>query len=257
MTVAHSEIRHCANRRTVTTNNKQTGVSNEKTIRTDKKNLRDALLFVLGVIVTIIITKISDKIIPSDPVIVKEYTDTIKIVHNYDIPSDLNNDSIRLDLERNIKNLELLNNYDKQIKEKIALTKKGDGLIPNLILTGEAGRIKGKGFTYGSSSAYFTSNCPSLDTKYLDIKIDFINPSIVKDIAYLRVNIYKFDNVNSTEARIYVLEEFYEVKSENNVIRISNDFSKGKYEILFGFVFKEELSKTYPLFNFKKCIVTK
>lgn len=222
-----------------------------------KNNLRNASLFVLGVIVTVIITKTSDKIIPSDPVIVKELKDTIRIVHNYDIPSDLNNDSTRLELERKIKNLELLNNYDKQIKERIALTKKSDGFIPNLILTRETERIKNKGFTCGSSSAYFTSDCPSLDKEYLDIKIDFINPSIIKDIAYLRVNIYRFDNVNSNEARTYVLEELYEVKPENNLIRISNDFSKGKYEILYGFVFKDELTKPYPTFNFRKCIVTK
>lgn len=222
-----------------------------------KSNLRNASLFVLGVIVTIFITKTSDKIIPGDPVIVKEFTDTIKIVHNYNIPSDLNDDSTRLELERKIKNLELLNNYDKQIKERIALTKKNEGLIPNLILTRETERIKSKGYTYGSSSAYFTSACPSLDKEHLDIKIDFINPSIVKDIAYLRVNIYRFDNVNSNEARTYVLEELYEVKPENNLIRLSNDFSKGKYEILYGFVFKDELSKTYPSFNFRKCIVTK
>lgn len=222
-----------------------------------KNNLRKASLFVLGVIVTILITKISDKIIPSGPVIIKEYTDSIKIVHNFDIPTDLNNDSTRLELERKVKNLELLNNYDKQIKERIALTKKSDGLIPNLILTKETERIKSKGYTYASSSAYFTSDCPSLDNDYLDIKINFINPSIIKDIAYLRVNIYKFDNVNSTEAKTYVLEELYEVKPENNFIRISNDFSKGKYEILYGFVFKDELTKPYPLFNLRKCIVTK
>lgn len=222
-----------------------------------KSNLKNASLFVLGVIVTIIITKTSDKIIPSDPVIVKEFTDTIKIIHNYNIPSDLNDDSTRLELERKIKNLELLNDYDKQIKERISLTKKNEGFIPNLILTKETERIKSKGYTYGSSSAYFTSDCPSLDKEYLDIKIDFINPNLVKDIAYLRVNIYRYDNVNSPEARKYVLEELYEVKPENNVIRISNDFSKGKYEILYGFVFKEELTKTYPSFNFKKCVLTK
>lgn len=222
-----------------------------------KNNLRNASLFVLGVIVTIIITKTSEKIIPSDPVIVKEYTDTIKIVHNYDIPSKINDDSTRLEIERKLKNLELLNNYDKQIKDKIAFNKSSDGLIPNLILTRETERIKNKGYTYGSSIAYFTSDCPSLDKEHLDIKIDFINPRVIKDIAYLRVNIYKFDNVNSVEARTYVIEELYEVKSDNNVIRISNDFSKGKYEILYGFVFKEELSKTYPSFNFKKCIVIK
>jgi hypothetical protein len=207
--------------------------------------------------VTIIITKTSDKIAPSDPMIVKEYTDTIKIVHEYKIPNKLNNDSTRLELERKVKNLELLNNYDKQIKERIALTSKKDGIIPNLILTNDNERIKSKGYTYGSSSAYFTSACPDLNNEYLDIKINFINPSITRDIAFLRVNIYRFDKLNSNEARTYVLEELYEVKPEDNIIRISNDFSKGKYEILYGFVFKNDLTKTYPSFNFKKCIVTK
>ena len=242
----------------VTTNNKKKQLHLMKKLSEQTKNyIRTALIFVLGVIVTILITKTFDKIIPSDPVIVKEFTDTIKIVHNYDIPSDINNDSTRLELERKIKNLELLNNYDKKIKERIALTKKSDGFIPNLILTREIERIKSKGYTYGSSSAFFTSDCPSLNNEHLDIKINFFNPNIVKDIAYLRVNIYKFDNVNSTEARTYVLEEIYEVKTENNLIRISNDFSKGKYEILYGFIFKDEIKKTYPSFNIKKCIVTK
>ena len=222
-----------------------------------RNNIRNASLFVLGVVVTIIITKSSDKIFPSDPVIVKEVTDTIKIVHNYDIPPELDNDSIRLELERKLKNLELLNNYDKQIKERMALARKNDGVVPNLILTSGVDRIKSKGFMYGSSSAYFTSDCPTLDKEFIDIKISFINQAITNEIAFLRINIYRFDNPNSNEARTYVLEEMFEIKSDENIIRISNDLGKGKYEILYGFVFKDELTKPYPTFNFKRCIVTK
>jgi len=61
---------------------------------------KSVLVFVLGVITTIIITKLSDKMIPNDPVIVKENTDTIKVVHEYNIPSDLDNDSAGLQLEK-------------------------------------------------------------------------------------------------------------------------------------------------------------
>jgi len=71
------------------------------------------------------------------------------------------------------------------------------------------------------------------------------------------VNIYRFEKRNSTEVRAFVLEELYEVKQENNLIRISNDFSNGKYEIMYGFIFKKELETKYPSFNFKKCTVTK
>lgn len=221
------------------------------------KKIRDALLFVLGVIVTLIFTKTFDKIFPSDPIIVKEYTDTVKIVHDYKIPNELNNDSVKIELQKKIKNLELLNNYDRQIKEKIALSKQENGEIPNLILTNSKNNIKGKGYTYGSSSAYFTSECSNLNTDFLEIKINFLNPSIIKDIAYLRVNIYRFDDKASDEARTFIIEELYEVKQQNNIIKISNDFSKGKYEILYGFIFKDELTKKYPTFNFKRCILTK
>lgn len=222
-----------------------------------KNNIRNASLFILGVIVTIIITKTFDTIIPSNPLIVKEYTDTIKIVHDYKISNVLNDDSNRQELEKKIKNIELLNNYDKQIKVRIAQTKKDDGIIPNLIITGSYKRLKSKGYKQDSSSAYFSSECSDLNNDFLDIKLDFFTPSIIKDIACLRVNIYRFDNKNANEAMTFVLEEFYEVKSQNNIIRISNDFSKGRYEILYGFIFKEELTKTYPSFILKKCIVTK
>lgn len=126
-----------------------------------------------------------------------------------------------------------------------------------MIITGSENRIKGKGYTYDSSSAYFTSECPDLNNDFLEIKLDFFNPAIIKDIAYLRINIYRFDNKNSNEARTIILEELYEVKQQNNIIRISNDFSEGKYEFLYGFIFKDELMKKYPSFNFKKCIVMK
>jgi hypothetical protein len=222
-----------------------------------KTHVRNASIFLLGVIATIIITKLSDKIIPNEPVIVKQYTDTLKIVHDYEIPKRLNSDSDKKELEKKIKNLELLNSYDKQIKERIAINQSNDVITPNLILTQKVRNSEEKGYSQGSSSSYFESDCPSLDTKYLDIFINFLNPEIINEIAFLRINIYKFDSVNSSESRSYILEDFYEVKKKNNLIRITNDFSKGKYEILYGFMFKNDLNKKYPTFYMKKCIVIK
>jgi hypothetical protein len=194
---------------------------------------------------------------PNDPVIVKQFADTVKIVHEYNLPDRLDNDTVRLELENKFKNLELLNNYDKQIKERITQIKKSDEVAPNLILTQRVNNNTQEGYMYGGSSSYFTSKCPDLNKNFLDLNIDFLNPSITKDIAYLRVNIYKFDDPNKDEARTYILEDFYEVKSESNLIRIDNDFSNGKYEIIFGFMFKSDLKQQYPKFYFKKCIVLK
>ena len=222
-----------------------------------KTHIRNASLFLLGVIVTIIITKISDIIIPTEPILVKQYTDTIKIVHDYKIPDNLNNDTTRRELERKIKNLELLNNYDQQIKEKLANIDSKTDVLPNLILTHNVDNLTKKGYTQGSSTAYFSSDGPALNSKYLDIYINFLNPSISNEIAYLRVNIYRFYNNNTTAARSFVLEEFYEVKPTNNMIRINNDLEKGNYEILYGFVFKNDLNKKFPTFYSKKHIGVK
>ena len=99
-------------------------------------------------------------------------------------------------------------------------------------------------------------NCPSVQNDYIDLKINFFNSEIVNKIAFLRVNIYKFDNAKSKNARTFILEEFYEVKP-SNFIRLSNDLSEGKYEIIYGFMLNSDLAKKYPAFHFKKCILKK
>lgn len=194
-----------------------------------KTNIRNAIFFVVGAIVTIILTKASDKVVPSDPVIVKQFTDTVKIVHEYNLPEKLGNDTVRKELENKIRNIELLNSYDKEIKARILQIQKSDGLTPNLIVTQNVNGIFNKGYTYASSSSYFTSDCPELNSKYVDIEINFLNLSITKEIAYLRVEIDKFDDPMKNEARNLILDDFYEVKEANNFIRINNDFPKGKY----------------------------
>jgi hypothetical protein len=220
-------------------------------------HVRNALLFVLGVVVTVMITKTSDKIVPNDPVVVKQYSDTIRIIHDYKLPEKLDNDSERLALQSKIKNLELLNDYDKQISEKLASIEEKSGSTPNLIISQNID-FSGTGFMSASSSPYFTAECPNINAgKYLDLQLFFLNPSIAKDIACLRVNMYKYDNVTSSQASSYVLEDFYEVKPNQNLIRISNDFSPGKYEVMFGFVFKKDMNNKYPRFYFKRCVLVK
>lgn len=211
-------------------------------------------LYIAGVVVTILISKTSDKIFPEDTFVIKEVTDTIKIVHEYKIPKDINEDSTRYLLETKIKNLELLNKYDKQIAEKFS--SQINSINPNLILTNKLHKTNTKGYKYGSSASYFESDCPNLMSGFFDININFFNPDIIKEIAYLRVNISRYENSTSTDASITILNEYYEAKPRNNLIRMSNDFPKGKYEVIFGFIFKSELASDYPTFNFKKCIIT-
>lgn len=222
-----------------------------------KTTLRNGFLFILGVIATICVTKMSNLIVPDSPIVVKQYSDTIKIIHDYKFPERLGNDTLRKELELKIRNLELLNNYDKQIKERINSIQSTSVLMPNLILTHNVSNMSAKGYIQERSSSYFSSDCPDLISKFIDIKFNFLYPEITKDIAYLRLNIYKFDNVNSKESRTYISEDFYEVKHDNNFIRINNDLSNGKYEIMYGFMFKKDLNEKYPKFYFKRCVIIK
>lgn len=219
-----------------------------------KKKIFGAGIFVLGVLVTIFFTKLSDKIYPNDPVIIKQVTDTITIVHKYNVPNEIENDTLKLQLENKIKNIELLNNYDQEIEKRILQIESKSSSVPNLIITKDMSSIINKGYTYGSSSSFFSSLCPSLNSKFIDINFVFFNPLIIKEIAFVKVNIYKFEEINDKEARNFVLEEFYEPKI-NNFIRINNDLEKGKYEIIYGFMLKSNLNKEFPVFYFKKCIL--
>lgn len=219
-----------------------------------KKNIVGALLFILGVIVTIIITKASDKLVPNDPIVVKQYTDTVKVVHEYNLPERISNDSEREELEKKVRNLELLNNYEKQINDRIKTISSNPDLIPNLIVTQSINDSFSKGYTQQNASAYFSSDCPVLnDSKYIDINFDFFNGSIINEIAFLKVNIYRYGK--SENDLTYVLEEYYKTKSTNNFIRLTNDLPAGRYLINYGFILKKDLKEKYPAYYMKKCKV--
>lgn len=221
-----------------------------------KTNIIRALIFVLGVIVALAITKIWNKAMPEPLLVVKELTDSIRVIHEYNIP--LEDDSLSMILEKKIKNLKLLDDYEDEINKRIKRIEKNNQniLTPNLVLVDIAKQYKYKGFTQGNASSYFTLDCPELtNNKFINFKLDFFNPEILKDIAFLRLNIYKFQNLSDKESRIYVMNEFFEIrKDNNNFIRIENNLGKGKYEIQIGFTFKSDIDKEYPTFYMKKCV---
>ena len=130
----------------------------KKIYQKHRTQVRNALIFVLGVVITIVITKLSDKVVPNDPVLVKQYADTIQIVHDYKLPNTLD-DSLTLELERRLKNLELLSNYDAQINDRLKSIE--SKITPNLILTHRVENRSRKGYMQARSASYFSSSCPS------------------------------------------------------------------------------------------------
>jgi len=153
----------------------------------------------------------------------------------------------------------------------------------NSIVTRNFQNIIGQEFNQSNLSPYcYYSDCPNLDSENLNIFINFRQTAIVSDIACLRVLIYRIENRNDIEERTSrVLDEFFKIRpvrySSNreldeshgikrktinviggdNYIAITNDFEKGKYEILYGFIFKEDIIKKNPTFYSKSCIVIK
>jgi hypothetical protein len=224
-----------------------------------KKNLRTSLFFILGVICTLALTTLWNKALPETPIIVKEVTDSIKVIHEYKIPEI--NDSLEITLEKKLENLELLNNYENEIDKRIKRIEKKsiNSTVPNLISLKNSESYNYKGFTQGNSNSFFTVNCPNLNTdEFLDFKPDFFNPSFLKEIAFFRLNIYKYENLTDEESRSYVLNQFFEpYKTNTNFIRIENNLSKGKYEIFIGFTLKKDITKEYPTFYMKKCVLIK
>jgi hypothetical protein len=219
-----------------------------------KEQYKKTIFFVLGVLFTLIASKIFYKFFPEDPIIVKEVADSVRLIHEYKLPQDISNDSVRQELENKVKNLQLLNDYESQIKIKLSSINSKSYESPNLIITNVPNELRYKGYVEGSSSAFFKAECPVITGEYIDIPMQFFNSEIIDKIAFIKVNIDKITGGR----RVNEIDYMYEVKKMNNFIRISNDLSSGqKYEIQFGFMFKDELVKKYPTFYLKKCYLAK
>lgn len=216
-----------------------------------KENWTKALFFILGIIVTIIITKMSDKLIPNAPAIVKEVTDTITIVHNYKDDKD--------NIEPNVINKKLNVNIKKrtiEYKESNAIEnidipryKLNIDLNKPITVDGK----KWKGYRQGDASSYAMINCPDINSPLLIFTIDMLNNELLEEIAFFQCKIYKIKE----DVLLYISDNYYEVKGSNNIVGIVNNLEQGKYSIEIGFMKKDELSEEYPTFYRKKCAIEK
>lgn len=222
-----------------------------------KQNRQKAFIFLLGVTITILITKFFDKIFPNEPVIVKQLTDTINVIHNYNIPRELDNDSLTTTLKKEANNLKMLDQYEQLVDQKLTRIKtKNLSIAPNLILTRKIEGNNFKGYIQHNANAYLNKEpCPNLENEFIDISFTFFNNKIVNDIAYLRISISKYNSSYNQFDLTSIVDEYYEAKANTNFIRLTNTLSPGKYEIVYGFIFKDDLQKYYPTFYMNKCNV--
>lgn len=83
-----------------------------------KNNWQEAGKWLIAAVFGLILGKACDRIWPEDPVVVKEVTDTIKIIHAIS-PLPRETDSLMKEqIQQQLLNIKLLNEYDSYIKQK-------------------------------------------------------------------------------------------------------------------------------------------
>lgn len=193
------------------------------------------LVSMFWIIMGVLVEKSCNKIIPEDPIVIKEISDTIKFVHTYDF--GITNDSlINIQLQNRLKNIEMAAMYEKEFlkhnKNKMSINSiMIDASFPNA-----------KGYSPRDATPYFSLKLSSLQNEFIDFDISFINANILEHIYCLSLKIFLIEE----NKRVFVLDENYNIKGENNLIRITNTLSKGTYEFCVGFTYKKDRNAIYP-----------
>jgi len=206
-------------------------------LQINKKNIVKATIFIAGVIVTLLITKACDRIIPDSPVVVEKIPDTIKIVHVYEPLADsvldytikTTEDIVKKAIDYRPKNesLQYSDNYENvnHILKSVS--------FPNA-----------KGYTVQSAAPYFSLEMSELNQPFVDFIYHFFNENQISDIYCLSIKVFRVQNGES----VYVLDENYSIKKGLNIIRMNNIFTSGDYEVEVGFIFLNDVNSKYPNF---------
>lgn len=193
---------------------------------------------IIGAIITLLCDKACNKIIPDNPIIIKEISDSVRIVHTYDF--NLGDDSIvNTQLRMKLENIALAQTYELKLDE---LNTRHNRAFNKIML--DSFSSNAKGYILDSGMPFFVATIPSLQNEFLDIEITLFNSDIINDIYCLSVKIDAIENNRLT----VVLDQNYNVNSIDNYIRIANVLPKGTYRISVGFILKRDCKSEYPRF---------
>lgn len=207
-------------------------------IEYSKSHYISALLFVIGVVVTLLMTKLCDRIIPDTPVVVEKIPDSINVVHVYSpIPDSV---TVVPDVysESNVET-KLTNLESKEMKRQRFLYNENLNSINTSALFPNA-----KGYTARSAAPYFSLEMSPLNLQYVDFTCHFFDDEVITKIYCLSIKVFNVQN----DKKVYVLDENYNIKHGDNIIRLKNIFTTGDYEIEVGFVFSDDMNSQYPCF---------
>ena len=206
-----------------------------------KNNWQEAGKWLIAAVFGLILGKACDRIWPEDPVVVKEVTDTIKIIHAIS-PLPRETDSLMKEqIQQQLLNIKLLNEYDSYIKQN----KSSVSDIPCKLVFGNPYPYS-KGYVQKNSSALCQISLKQ-DREYIEITFEYLHPDYAGLVNTLGVKVCKIDKVKGT--RNYVMDQNFEPqKGERMFIKIINSYGAGDYVIDAGFILKEDKLKEYPVF---------
>lgn len=83
---------------------------------------------VVTAIISIAIERSCNKIIPDEPIIVKEISDTVIIMHSYDF-GNINDSTTNLQLKKRLENIELAQKYEEEVIKQDKLIKEPNSIL--------------------------------------------------------------------------------------------------------------------------------
>ena len=190
---------------------------------------------VITALITITLERSCNKIMPEEPIVVKEISDTVKIIHSYDF-GNINDSIANMQLKKRLENIELAQKYEVEIIKQDKSIKEPNSIMlrpsfPNM-----------KGYSPNSATPYFTFEMSPLTNKFIEFEITFLDRNIIKDIYCLTLKVFKIEE----NKRVYQIDQYYRINGTDNLIRIANYLPKGKYEFCIGFMFEQDIRDEYP-----------
>lgn len=216
-----------------------------------KKNWKNVVIWLLSTVTLLLLTKACDRIWPDPPVVIKEYADTVKVIHAIS-PFPADSDSISSkQIEQRLRSIELLNMYEKQVRRSA----ENNSVEACKIILGNP---------YPNSSGYVMNDASSfclIELKHngpvIDIIYSFIRLDYVELINTLGVKIFHKDE---KDGKVWIdYDQNFEPQTDKRdmLVRIIDDLPPGEYEVEAGFILKEDKDKKYPSFNRKKFVYKK
>lgn len=223
----------------------------KKCISYIKKNWPKASIWLFGAIVGLLLTKACNMIWPDAPVVVKEHTDTVKVIHSINpLPND--SDSIMMkQIEHQLMTIELLDKYEKQIKGR---SKAIGGESCKMILGNPYRNCRG--YTVKSSSSFCLIDLKQ-NSPFIDVVYSFLHDEYPEMINTLGVKISSKDIKSGRD--YYVLDQNYEPQrgKKKMLVRIVDDMPSAEYVVEAGFILKEDSLNKFPPFYRQTFVIKK